>query len=165
MDIDTVLVSVDRSEESVEAVEYAVAVAARYDAGVHVLSVLDEETSRALERGQLDEATVAADHEAFMERMWDLDGVEDHAADPVEASADALEEAPSNVQMTHSTVHGFSPSRLLRHPGSAILDVADEITADFLVVPREPAEEGPSKVLEKADVYVLSHASQPVLSV
>lgn len=164
MDIDTVLVPVDRSQESVVSVEYAVTFADRYDAGVHVLSVLDEETSRQLERGTIDESSVAAEHEAFIERIWDMDGVDDwNTAQTAETTEDSR--FPPGVSVTHSTVRGFSTSRLVRHPGSAVLDVAEEIDADFLVVPREPVEEGPSQVLEKADVYVLTHASQPVLSV
>lgn len=165
MELDTVLVPVDRSEESVVAVEYAVTVADGYDAGVHVLSVLDEETSRALERGTLDEEAVAAEHQEFVERVWELDGVDDWGTEEAERATMADDELPGGVPVTHSTVRGFSPSRLMRHPGSAVLDVADEIDADFLVVPREPVEEGPSQVLEKADVYVLTHATQPVLSV
>ncbi|MFB6169694.1 MAG: universal stress protein [Haloarculaceae archaeon] len=157
MDIDTVLVPVDQSEESVVAVEYAAAVADRYDAGIHVLSVLDEDVSRALERGTMDEADVAADHEAFIERVLQLENVD--------WKVDADGGDPETVPLTHSTVHGFSPSRLMRHPGSAVLDVAEEVDADFVVVPRESVEGGTTKVLEKADVYVLSYADQPVLSV
>ncbi|OYR81657.1 universal stress protein UspA, partial [Halorubrum distributum] len=43
LDIDLVLVPVDGSEESHEAVDYAIAVASEYGASVHALYVLDEE--------------------------------------------------------------------------------------------------------------------------
>jgi hypothetical protein len=55
--------------------------------------------------------------------------------------------------------------RKLTHPGSVILDAADQIGADFLVIPRESAREESADVLEKAAEYVLLYASQPVLSV
>ena len=40
-----------------------------------------------------------------------------------------------------------------------------DVDADFLVVPREPVTGDREAVLEKAAEYVLSYASQPVLSV
>jgi hypothetical protein len=52
-----------------------------------------------------------------------------------------------------------------RHPGSVILDTAEELDADFVVVPREPVSGDPGEVLEKAAEYVLLYASQPTLSV
>ena len=69
-----------------------------------------------------------------------------------------------SVPARSSTAVGFSTGRLARHPGSVILDCAEDAGADLLVVPREPAVEAPD-VLEKAAEYVLSYASQPVLSV
>ncbi|MFC7156046.1 universal stress protein [Halomarina halobia] len=50
MDIDTVLVPVDGSEESVRAIEVAVAVAERYGAQVHALYVLDRDQRERTER-------------------------------------------------------------------------------------------------------------------
>lgn len=42
MEVETVLVPVDDSIAAMEAVRYAVAVAERYDAGIHALYLLDE---------------------------------------------------------------------------------------------------------------------------
>ncbi len=142
----TVLVPVDGSEESTTAVEYAVAIAAEYDADVHAVFVLGEEVVRALEDEAVDEDEVAADTEAF----------NDTAAE-VAASRD--------VELTVSQAYGFSTKLKTRHPGSVVLDTADEVDADFIVVPREPVSGDPGEVLEKAAEYVLLYASQPVLSV
>jgi nucleotide-binding universal stress UspA family protein len=146
LDIDLVLVPVDGSEESVTAVEYAVAIAAEYDAEVHAVYVLGEEVTRAIETGAVEETSVAADTEAFV----------DTAAD-IAAGAD--------VHLASSIAYGFSTRVKTRHPGSVVLDTAEEIEADFVVVPREPVSGDPGEVLEKAAEYVLLYASQPVLSV
>jgi len=145
-DFDTVLVPVDGSDESTRAVEYAAAVAAKYDASLHVLYVLGEAVSRAVEAGRLDDADVATESESVF--------------DAAEAIATA-----HDVPFTHGTAFGFSSSRKLTHPGSVILDAADEVDADFLVIPRETGLEESADVLEKAAEYVLLYASQPVLSV
>lgn len=62
---------------------------------------------------------------------------------------------------THSVIYGFSTEHLTHHPGSVVLDVAAEIDADFIVIPREDA----SETLGMAAGYVVQYASQPVLSV
>ena len=146
LDVDLVLAPVDGSEESALAVEYAVSIAAEYDASVHAVYLLGEEVVRAIEDGTIDEEHVVDDHEAFMDR------VADYAAE-------------RDVHVSHSTAFGFSTRVKSRHPGSAILDTAEEIEADFIVVPREPVSGDPGEVLEKAAEYVLLYASQPVLSV
>jgi hypothetical protein len=46
-----------------------------------------------------------------------------------------------------------------------ILDCAEDLAVDFLVVPRETSAGDAADVLEKAAEYVLLYASQPVLSV
>ena len=142
----TVLVPVDGSEESTTAVEYAVAIAAEYDADVHAVFVLGEEVVRAIEDDAVDENEVAADTEAF----------NDTAADVA---------ASRGVELAMSQAYGFSTKLKTRHPGSVVLDTADEVDADFIVVPREPVSGDPGEVLEKAAEYVLLYASQPVLSV
>lgn len=142
--VDTVLVPVDGSEESTAAVEYAVAVAARYDALVHVMYVLGEEAAREIESGAVDHDEVVEEGLAY------IDAVEGYGED-------------RGVRLTHSVAYGFSPSRLTVHPGSVVLDAAEQIAADFIVVPRERREE--SQLLEKTAEYVLHYASQPVLSV
>ena len=144
MDIETVLVPVDGSDESMAAAEYGVAVADAYDASVHALYVLGEGVVRGLEVGDLEAQQVAAESESFMAEMRELTG---------------------DVALTHATAPGFSLSRLSRHPGSVILDAAEDVDADFLVVPREQVTDEADAVLERAAEYVIAHASQPVLSV
>lgn len=142
-DVATVLVPVDGSDESMRAVEYAVAIAERYDASVHALYVLDEEASKQAAFGE-DEAEIAATSEPFMDTARDL------AAD---------------VSLTHSSAYGFSPTMKTRHPGSVVLDAAEDAGVDFIVIPREPVTDETEEPLGRAAEYVLQYASQPVLSV
>jgi nucleotide-binding universal stress UspA family protein len=146
LDIDLVLVPVDGSEQSHEAVDYAITVASEYDASVHALYVLDEEVVRALDHGVVETADVADDTEAF--------------TDSVATRAEAAGVAHSN-----SIAYGFSTTVKTVHPGSVVLDTAEELDSDFIVVPREPVSGDPGQVLGKAAEYVLLYASQPVLSV
>jgi nucleotide-binding universal stress UspA family protein len=143
MDIEQVLVPVDATDQAEQAVRYGLAVADRYDAAVHVLHVIDEPVKRGIETGEVDAEAVADEQVSF---------------------ADDADEFADDVPVTHSTVVGFSRSRLRQHPGSAILDVAEELPADFVVVPREHGTE-PDETLGKSAQYVVEYASQPVLSV
>jgi nucleotide-binding universal stress UspA family protein len=144
--VDTVLVPVDGTDASVAAAEYAFAVADRYDADAHALYVLGETVTRAIETGDVAEDEVVEETNAFFADLSDI--------------------APDGVGVDHSIAYGFSTSRKLQHPGSVILDAADDIRADFLVVPREGMRgDAAGDVLEKAAEYVLLYASQPVLSV
>ncbi|MFB6173651.1 MAG: universal stress protein [Halobacteriales archaeon] len=143
---DTVLVPVDGSDESERAAEYAVALAAEYDAALHAMYVLGEAAARAIDAGALDPEDAAAEGRAVLGSIGDS------------AAAEGL-------PFAHSTAYGFSTSRKTVHPGSVILDAADQLAADLLVIPRESAREGSADVLEKAAEYVLLYASQPVLSV
>jgi nucleotide-binding universal stress UspA family protein len=145
-EVETVLAPVDATDESWTASEYAVAIAERYDADLHVLDVLGERVTRAIKTGNVDGEDVADDHRAFVEEV-------------------AAYAAESGVDASGSTAYGFSTSRKTTHPGSVILDVAEDLDVDFIVVPREPSESGSPDVLEKAAEYVLLYASQPVLSV
>lgn len=145
LEVDTVLVPVDGSEASVTAAEYAAAIADRYDADIHALFVIGETVARGIEAGEVDEAAVAEDHRAF---VADIEAV-----------------TPDGVSVTTSTAHAFSRTRKLHHPGSVTLDAADDVDADFIVVPRSTDLDGSGNVLEKAAEYVLLYASQPVLSV
>ena len=138
------LVPVDGSEEAMEAVEYAVAIAERYDAVVHALYVLGEDAAAAMQEDNVEAAAIARRSEQVM------------------ASVRALAEG---VPVDHSSAYGFSRHRLSQHPGSVILDVAESLESDFVIVPREPVTGSPEAVIEKAAEYVLAHASQPVLSV
>ncbi|RQG96680.1 universal stress protein [Natrarchaeobius chitinivorans] len=145
--VDTVLAPVDGSEESATAVEYAVAIADRYDASVHALYVLGHGVVRGMDVGTVDEGIVAENTQGFFD-------------DVAEIADDA------GVSLSTSVDDGFSQSRKTRHPGNVVLDTADAIDADFVVLPREPVTDATSaEVLEKVAEYVLSYASQPVLSV
>lgn len=146
LDVELVLVPVDRSDESAAAVEYACAIAAEYDAAVHAVHVLGEDVVRAIETGVVNDEEVAADGEAITQTTRDI--------------ADDC-----GVGLSTSVAYGFSTKMKLRHPGSVILDTAEELGADFIVVPREPVSGDPGEVLEKAAEYVLLYATQPVLSV
>ncbi|WP_178915260.1 universal stress protein [Natronomonas gomsonensis] len=144
MEVETVLVPVDGSDAAMEAVEYAVAIAERYDAVVHALYVLGENAAAAMEEGSVEAAAIAERGEQVMAG--------------VRAIADG-------VPIDHSSAYGYSQTRLSQHPGSVILDVTESLEADFVVIPREPVTGDPEAVIEKAAEYVLAHASQPVLSV
>jgi nucleotide-binding universal stress UspA family protein len=143
LEIDLVLAPVDASDRSETALARAVAVADRFDASVHVLHVVDEAVKEGLETGDVDPGSVAADQLSV---------------------TDAVAEQAADVELTQSTAVGFSQSHLRQHPGSVILDVAEEMDADFVVVPREPGVE-PDETLGKSAQYVVEYASQPVLSV
>lgn len=142
--IETVLVPVDGSEPADRAVEHAVAVASQYDADLHAVVVLGERVATALDTGAMTDAEAAEAGAAL--------------ADAVRAAA------PDGLGVTDSAAVGFSPSVKTRHPGSVVLDCAEEVGADFVVVPREPMDET-GDTLAKAAEYVVSYASQPVLSV
>ncbi|WP_435180804.1 universal stress protein [Halorussus sp. AFM4] len=146
LEVECVLVPVDGSDESAEAVEYALAVAEKYGASVHAMYVLGEELVRGIESGAVDEEDVVSETETF------LGEVRDTAAD-------------YDVTVSSSNAYGFSTTRKTQHPGSAVLDTAEDLDADFIVIPREPLSGEPGEVLEKAAEYVLLYASQPVLSV
>jgi nucleotide-binding universal stress UspA family protein len=141
--VETVLVPVDGGEEALTAAEYGVAVAERYDAAVHALYVLGEEMIRAVESGAADDDVVAGEIDAVLSTVTDLG-------------------ERADVPVSTASAYGFSTKRKRVHPGSVVLDAADEVGADFLVVPRE-REHG--DVLEKVASYVLQYTSQPVLSV
>ncbi len=146
LEVDQVLVPVDGSEASMDAVEYALSIAHRYEADLHVLYVLGETVARGIESGDIDEASVAKESQTFAE--------------------DVAAMAPEGIDVDASMAYGFSKVRKTVHPGSVILDCAEDLDTDFLVIPRE-ATGSPSEgdVLEKAAEYVLLYASQPVLSV
>jgi nucleotide-binding universal stress UspA family protein len=142
--VDTVLVPVDGGDEGLTAAEYGVAVADRYDARVHALYVLGEGMVRAVETGAADDDAVADEIDAVLSTV-----------------AEVGQEA--DVSVSTASAYGFSTVRKTVHPGSVVLDAAEEVDADFVVLPNERDEHG--DVLEKAASYVLQYASQPVLSV
>jgi nucleotide-binding universal stress UspA family protein len=144
MEIDTVLVPVDGTRAAMDAVEYAIAIAERYDACVHALYLLGENAAGAMNDGSVEAEAVADRGEQVMAGVRAAAGI---------------------VPVDHSSACGFSVSRLSQHPGSVILDVAEMLDVDFIVVPREPVTGDMEAVIEKAAEYVLAYASQPVLSV
>lgn len=141
--VDRVLVPVDGTDASLDAVEYAAEITAHYDAHLSVMYVFDEETRQTIQTGDQDPDTIAANSHAFLQQVFDLTD-------------------PHDIPVSTMTVFGFSTRRKTHHPGSIILDGADQVDSDFLVIPREQQDHG---VLSKAASYVLSYASQPVLSV
>ena len=104
-----VLAPVDGSDAAEAAVEYAVAVAERYGADLHLLHVLDERVMRDLDAGDVAAESVAEHHRAF--------------------AADVREDLPTDVHLSTSSAAGFSPGRLAQTPGSVILDSAEELDA------------------------------------
>lgn len=144
--VDTVLVPVDGSDESTVAVEYAAAIAAEYDAKLHAIYVFGESAARAIDSGLVAEADAVAESETFFDAIADI-------------------AANAAVAFSHSIAYGFSTERKLVHPGSVVLDAADQMQADFLVIPRESGHDTTADILEKTAEYVLLYASQPVLSV
>ena len=146
LEVDLVVVPIDGSDESRRAIEYAVTIADSYEAAVHALYVLGEPTVRAIDRGAVDEGDIADDTQAFGDLVAEI-------------------AAEAGVELSTSIAAGFSKSVKTLHPGSVVLDTAEQLAADFVVVPREPATDAESDVLETAAEYVLLYASQPVLSV
>lgn len=144
VDVDLVLVAVDSSDEAAEAAEHGIEIAARYGADLHLLHVLDQRHLRGVETGDLTAETVAERQRAITGRV--------------------RAKLPDGVTFSHSGAIGFSSTRLDQTPGSVILDAAEELDAEFLVVPRVSAAD-PGGVLDKAALHVLEYATQPVLSV
>jgi len=144
-EIELVLAAVDSSDESVEATECAIAVAERYGADLHLLHILDQRVMRGVETGDVSARTVAEQQRAVTDRT--------------------REKLPAGVPLSHSGAVGFSATRLDQTPGSVVLDAAEELDADFLVVPRGRSNGTVGGALGKAAVHVLEYASQPVLSV
>lgn len=148
LSVDRVLAPVDGTDESLDAVEYAVAIADRYDASLQALYVLDRELVRAIENGAIDTTAVAEDNRTFLQEV-------------------RRRAAKADVPIDTMIAYGFSTTRKTRHPGSVVLDSAEDVRADFIVIPREPPREQEAErgMLAKAAEYVLLYASQPVLSV
>lgn len=144
--VETVLVPVDGTDDATEAAEFAISVADRYDASVHAVYVLGRSVARAVERDAIDEDAVADEARTYLDELRAL--AED-----------------ADVALSGGSAYGYSSSVKRQQPGSVILDTAEEVDADFLVVPREPHPESERDTLARAAEYVLQYASQPVLSV
>lgn len=148
LEIDTVLVPVDATDRSERAVEYAVAIAERYDAALHVQHVLEENVARGLARGRVEPEAVAAQQRAFMKVVHE-----------------AIRDCAGDVPVSQSSIPGFSVAELSRNPVNAVLDGADAVDADFIVIGKgdDIGEEG--GILGRVSQHLLSYASEPVLSV
>lgn len=146
--INRILVGVDASDEAVLAAEYAIALAAQYDAELIALEVIDAKEYEALETGDREAEALSADGKALLDEI-------------------AAKAKDSSVSCRGTVAYGFDTHRKLIHPGSVVLDIAEEMNTDFIVLPR-PNIEGPRDMdgtLAKAAEYTLLYASQPVLSV
>ena len=101
------------------------------------------------------------DFDALVEMYDDFDPA-DRAQGIPPVNEDAIREWLDTLLAEGSlnvvAVHG---DRVIGH---AILDVAEDLPADFIVVPRERGIE-PEEALGKSAQYVVEYASQPVLSV
>jgi nucleotide-binding universal stress UspA family protein len=145
LDIDLVLVAADSSDESRHAAEYAAALVEQYDADLHLLHFVDTRVMRGIEAGDIEPDHVAGEQQAL--------------------TRDVREHLSGDVDLNISGALGYSTAKLGQTPGSVILDVADDVGANLLVVPRETPSNDPDKVVGKAAYHVLEYASQPVLSV
>lgn len=143
---ETVLVPVDGSDESITAARYAVEVAQAYSAEIHAIYTAPDEIASAMRDEQLPPSELSETSQSI------LDDVTSIAED-------------RNVPVVCSSTIGFSTQFKLLHPGSVILDTAEQVDADFIVIPRESIHTDSVNMLEKAAEYVISYASQPVLSV
>ena len=141
--VDRIIVAVDGSDRSLVAVDHAVAVARRYGGDLVVLYVLPRAEYEAMSVGDVPADAISAATRSVLDEACSL-----------------ADEA--GLTVTRATAYGFSPYRKLTHPGSVLLDVADDFEADLVVVPRDPDE---TATLAKAAMYVLEYASQPVLAV
>lgn len=147
LDIDLVLVAVDSSDKSEEAGSYAVALADRYDADLHLLHFVDHRMMQGIETGDVPPGRLAETQQAM------TDSVREKLPDD------------GSIGFSCSGTTGFSEQRLGQTPGNTILDAADQVDADFLVVPRVTPTGEADEVIGKAALHVLEYASQPVLSV
>lgn len=144
--VETVLVAVDGGEATAEATSFAIPIAARYDAELALLYVHARETYRAVETGEEDAEALSETAVSFLSGLTN------------EAEA-------AGLSVRTATAYGFSPRRKTVHPGTVVLDAADELGADFLVIPRERVAEAPGQTLAKVAGFALAYASQPVLAV
>lgn len=145
LDIDLVLVAADSSDESRRATEYAAALVEQYGADLHLLHFVDTRVMRGIEEGDITEEHVAGEQQAL--------------------TRDVREYLSADITFNVSGALGYSTTKLDQTPGSVILDVAEELDAGMLVVPRETPSGDPDKVVGKAAYHVIEYASQPVLSV
>ena len=146
-DVETVLVAVDGSDAAARAASFAVEIAERYRGELVILYVHEPDDFAAVRSGEADAEDLSATAQSFL--------------------GDMMEQATAADIPTRTAVsYGFSTHSKLVHPGSVILDSAEELDADFMVIPRETFGDSSSEsILAKAAEYALLYASQPVLAV
>lgn len=135
---ETILVATDGSERARRAAEYAVDLAARYDAAVHAVFVVD---------------THLLDEPALSTAELSTDAIEDAGHGFLVEIQELADERA--VDFERRSVHGV--------PKYEILDYADEIGADVIVMGSVGHTPG-HRVGSTAD-HVFEHADQPVLTV
>ncbi|RRJ27874.1 universal stress protein [Halocatena pleomorpha] len=111
MEIDTVLVPIAETDTVPQVIAPAVAIAEQYDAGIHMLYVLDHDATDI-------------DADALSQQL-------------MEATQTVIGEVA--ISLSHSIIYGFSTEHLTHHPGSVVLDASNDIGADFIVLPRDRA--------------------------
>lgn len=146
IEFDKILVPVDGSNESMTAVTYAVEVATVYAAELHAIYIAPDDYTKPLRTESIDPGEVSETSQTILTEVSEV-------------------AAEHGVPIVCSSTIGFSTKFKLLHPGSAILDTAEQINADFIVIPRESVQRESVNMLEKVAEYVISYASQPVLSV
>lgn len=146
--VDTILVGLDESEAAMQALEYGIAIASAYDAEIYALEVRAEDDVDAVAAGEVDAHDAAARSEALLTAATDR-------------------AAAADVNIRTGVVSGYSIYRKSVHPGSVVVDIAEELNVGYIVVPREPSTTPPDDrgTLERAAQYALHYASQPVLAV
>lgn len=135
---ETILVATDGSERARRAAEYAVDLAARYDATVHAIFVVD---------------THLADEPALSTAELSTDLIEDAGHGFLVEVGGLAEER--GVRFERRSAHGV--------PKYEILDYADEVGADVIVMGTVGHTPG-HRVGSVAD-HVFEHADQPVLTI
>jgi nucleotide-binding universal stress UspA family protein len=135
---ETILVATDGSERARKAAEYAVDLAARYDATVHAIFVVD---------------THLLDEPALSTAELSVDRIEDAGRGFLVEVEDLAEER--GVPFERRSAHGI--------PKYEILDYADDIGADVIVMGSVGHTPGHRKG-SVAD-HVFEHADQPVLTI
>lgn len=145
-EVESVLVAVDGSGAADDATTYAIAIAERYAAELVALYVHGRDVD-AVQAGEESAEEISHAAETYLLDVTDR--------------ADS-----AGVKCRSATVHGFSTHQKLVHPGSVILDAAEELNADFIVIPRETFDDATDEgVLAQAAEYALLYASQPLLAV
>lgn len=137
---DTILVPTDGSDHAVRAAEYAAALGRLFDATVHVLYAVDEDAAGG---------------------VFNVGGLEEEFVERLEAAG---EEA---IEATEAALDGDAVRTALRtgEPSGTILDYAEEVDADLLVMGTHGRTGVDHFVTGSVTERVLRRADAPVLTV